>query len=102
MNLRLFTFTLKRHLLMLRLLTKSNGSERGTLLKREEAFAHIGENFWYEPSKLPAEPKLVSVGDNVNIASDVAIVNHDILSLLINHMENDKIVHMRKGGGNYW
>lgn len=98
MNWKLFRFTLKRHLVVLRLLIKNNGAERGALLQKTGEFAHIEKNFWHEPVKFPAEPQLVSVGDNVNIASDVAIVYHDIIPFMINNMEGEKIVTIRWGG----
>lgn len=99
MSFRLFKFTMKRRWLMLQLLLKNNGLERGKLIRKAAVFQSCGNNLWYEPIKLPAEPQLVSIGDNVCITSDVSIINHDIMFYLINNLNGYKSVKMRRGGG---
>lgn len=78
-------FVIKRRIILLRLQLCKDGKERCNMLKKNNVFAHIGEHCWYEPRRLPSEPQLVSLGNNVNIATDVAILNHDIIFHLINN-----------------
>lgn len=61
----------------------------------------MGDNCWYEPHKLPSEPQLVFMGNNVNIATDVAILNHDIMVSMINRMDGMPKCNIRVGGGNH-
>lgn len=58
----------------------------------------MGDNCWYEPRKLPSEPQLVFMGNNVNIATDVAILNHDIMAAMINRMDDLQKCNIRVGG----
>ncbi len=58
----------------------------------------MGDNCWYEPHKLPSEPQLVFMGNNVNIATDVAILNHDIMASMINRMDGMPKCNIRVGG----
>lgn len=58
----------------------------------------MGDNCWYEPHKLPSEPQLVFMGNNVNIATDVAILNHDIMVSMINRMDGMPKCNIRVGG----
>ena len=58
----------------------------------------MGDNCWYEPHKLPSEPQLVFMGNNVNIATDVAILNHDIMVSMINRMDGMPKCNIRVDG----
>ena len=78
-----------------------NGGYRAKYLKKAGVFGSIGENCWYEPHKLPSEPQLVWLGDNVNIATDVSILNHDIMSVMINNIPSVEKCKIRRGG-TYW
>lgn len=52
--------------------------------------------------KLPSEPQLVFLGNNVNIATGVAILNHDIMAVMINNIEGSQKCNIRRGGDNDW
>lgn len=97
-KLRFWRFTLRRRMVLFRLLFCGNGKARAELLKEKGILGAIGENCWYEPHKLPSEPQLVFLGDNVNIATDVAILNHDIMSMMINNIPDIKKCKIRRGG----
>ena len=96
-KLSLLRFVAKRRILMFRLMIAKSGRERAAYIKNAKVFAHIGERCYCEPHKLPAEPKLVSFGNNVNIAADVAIFNHDIISYMINKMNGRSVSSVHKG-----
>ena len=55
-----------------------NGGFRAKHLKKSGVFGAMGKNCWYESTAAGF------YGDNVNIATDVAILNHDIDSVMIN------------------
>ena len=58
---------------------------RSNYIKRHRyLFHHIGENVMWQPRNFPADPELVSIGDNVKIAANVSFVNHDILYGMLN------------------
>lgn len=97
-KVRYLRFVIKRRIILLRLQICKDGKERCSMLKKNSVFAHIGEYCWYEPRRLPSEPQLVSLGNNVNIATDVAILNHDILFHLINNKYGEKVTKIHRGG----
>lgn len=90
--------TLRRRLILIRLMLCGNGGFRAKLLKKSGVFGAMGKNCWYESHKLPSEPQLVFMGVNVNIATDVAILNHDIVSVMINNINGLQKCNIRRGG----
>lgn len=94
---RYLRFVLRRRIVLLRLYLCKDGKERVAILKKYKVFKHIGENCWYEPRRLPAEPQLVSLGNNVNIATDVAILNHDIIFHMINNVFSEEVSKIHRG-----
>lgn len=97
-KLHFWRITLRRRAILLRLMFCGNGGYRAKLLKKAGVFGAVGENCWYESLKLPSEPQLVYLGDNVNIATDVAILNHDIMSVMINNIPDLEKCKIRRGG----
>lgn len=57
--------------------------------KHKHQFKHIGGGgiFW-QPRTFPTDPELISIGDNVKIASGVQFVNHDIIPHMLNKKYN--------------
>lgn len=56
---------------------------RGDYLRKKGIFHHLGENvhFW---GKVPSDPYLISIGNNVIIATSVEFVTHDIFYHALN------------------
>ncbi len=73
-----------------------NGYTRAKYLKKKKVFKSFGENVFYFPPKIPSEPHLVSIGNNVKISSGVLFVTHDILFYLINDNEEISLGNRRK------
>lgn len=69
----------------------------GKTLKEKRCVRRNGKNCWYESHKLPSEPQLFFMGDNVNIATDAAILNHDIVSVMINNINGLQKCNIRRG-----
>jgi len=47
-------------------------------------FHHVGDYVMWQPRQFPADPELISLGDNVKLAADIYFTNHDILYGLFN------------------
>lgn len=69
---------MSRKSLMLKMLLTRSGWKRAMLIKKAGIFHCMGENCYYHPFKLPAEPHLISFGNNVFIATGVTLVTHDM------------------------
>ena len=86
---------------------KGNGNDFGTLFrklffmllptcgqrtkyinKHKDLFRHIGKQLFFQPRIFPSDPELISIGDNVMIASSVSFVNHDVVSSMLNKKYN--------------
>ena len=88
---------IKRKLIVLRLLKAKTGIKRAEILRKDKILGSIGENCWWEPFKIPSEPELVYIGNNVNIATEVKFINHDLTSIMFRNMYPEKNYVMRKG-----
>lgn len=76
---------IKRLFIILRLITIRSGWKKAAFLKRKRIFRSIGNNCYYHPIKIPAEPHLVSLGDNVFIGTEVLLVTHDMSFVVFNN-----------------
>ncbi len=57
------------------------------IVKHKSMFHNIGENFFFQPRKFPADPEYLSFGNNVKISAGVTFINHDITYKLFNDMK---------------
>lgn len=64
-------------------LLQSSGA-RIKYLKKHQVFAELGENVFYQSRKIPVEPYLIKIHNNVAIAADVDIIPHDIIHMVFN------------------
>lgn len=63
----------------------SSSAKRVAYLKKHHVFAELGENVFYQSRKIPVEPNLIKIHDNVAIAADVDIIPHDIIHIVFNN-----------------
>lgn len=63
----------------------SSGAKRAEYLKRHKILAHVGKNCMVMFRKIPLYPKLISLGDNVWIASQVVFISHDVIHRMLNN-----------------
>lgn len=59
--------------------------KRASYLKKHDILYHIGDNCMTMFRKIPLYPKLISMGNNVWIASDVLFVPHDVIHCMLNN-----------------
>lgn len=67
-----------------RLLLCMEGYKRAEYIRKHKLFGAMGENCYFHPWKMPGDPKLIFIHNNVKIASDVTFINHDISNALLN------------------
>lgn len=60
---------------------------RKRYILRRRVFAECGENLFWQPRKLPSDPKCIRLHDNVVVAADVTFINHDVIYLLARQMD---------------
>lgn len=66
--------------------SRGNAYKNADYIRKNNIFHHMGEGCYYHPRKLPSEPMLVSIGDNVWVASNVRFITHDMSGdMLKNH-----------------
>lgn len=81
-----------KSIVSLRLLLASgnNSRKRAALLRKWDVFHSYGEGGLYQPISIPSEPKLVSIGRNVNIAANVRFITHDVIQSMLRDMNDPK------------
>lgn len=60
------------------LYARGNAYRNAEYISKHQLFHHIGKGCYFHPRKLPTEPHLVSMGDNVWVASGVRFITHDM------------------------
>lgn len=79
---------LQRKIYILALFLKKSGWKRAEYIKRHRIFHEMGINCYYHPFTLPAEPHLISFGNNVFVGTGVKLLTHDMSSCVFNYSEN--------------
>ena len=74
------------------LAVQRNGYRRADYLRKHHLFHHVGEKVYIQSRKLPLYSKLISLGDNVKIASKVSFDTHDIIYSMLNSSEGIDVV----------
>ena len=62
----------------------NSAARRAEYLKNHNVFANIGECCSFMPRIVPLYPELISLGDNVRIASNVTFITHDCIHKNLN------------------
>lgn len=63
----------------LRLYTTFHSRKRGDYLRKKQLLHHVGENVRIPAMLMPLYPELISIHDNVELASGVKLVTHDAI-----------------------
>lgn len=69
--------------------------KRAIFLKKQDVFASIGNGCSIQKRSVPLYAKLIKLGDNVHVASNVGFVTHDITHMMLNRSDLAKSM----GGG---
>ena len=65
------------------------GRNHESYLRKHRVFGMLGEKVLFQPIKLPNEPKLVKIHNNVKIAADVTFYTHDVINWMLSDMDNE-------------
>lgn len=76
----------QRMLQTLRLFTILDANKRTRYYKDKSVFHSMGDNCLIMDRKVPLYAKLISIGNNVQIASNVQFITHDVTHLMLNNM----------------
>ena len=67
-----------------------NGWKRADYLRKHNSLAAIGSNVYYYSRIFPSDPKLLKIGNNVVICTDVRFVGHDRVDIMLSGMLGEK------------
>lgn len=59
---------------------------RKNYIQKHQVFDACGEELFWQPRRLPSDPKCIRLHNNVVVAADVTFINHDVIYLLANRM----------------
>ncbi len=76
---------LQRYWIMFRLLFFPHGRDAAKYIRKKHIFALFGDQCAWHAKKIPSEPELISIHNNVHISADVRFITHDIISDMFNH-----------------
>ena len=64
----------------------SSGARTKYIYKHKDRFKNVGDRLFFQPRQFPTDPEYISLGNNVNIASGVDFINHDVIYRMLNIM----------------
>ena len=67
-----------------------NGYSRADYLRKRHALKGIGENVYFYSRIYPADAKLLKLGSNVVIATNVRFLGHDRVDIMLTGMMNER------------
>lgn len=74
----------KRYWMMLRLFFIHSPMKRARYMKEKGVFKNCGDNVMITSRKIPLYSNLISIGNNVWIASNVTFITHDVAHYMLN------------------
>lgn len=90
---RYFTLAGKLRFQLLR-----NGWQRAEYLRKHNSLAAIGSNVYYYSRIFPSDPKLLKLGNNVVICTEVRFLGHDRIDIILNGLFKHELENI---GENY-
>lgn len=81
----------KRLMWTIRLWLTPSARKRTDYLRKKQIFANIGNKSLIMNRTVPLYSRLISIGENVHIASNVHFVTHDISHVMLNNLPNEMI-----------
>jgi acetyltransferase-like isoleucine patch superfamily enzyme len=76
----------KKQILRLRIALIFESKRRTKYIVKHNVFKSVGDNFFFQPRMIPADPELIKFHNNVTVASGVTFINHDIIHNVLNNM----------------
>ena len=79
-------FYTKKQLKRLRIALIFESKKRTKYIVKHNIFHNVGDNFFFQPRFIPADPELISFHNNVVVASNVTFITHDITHNMLNNL----------------
>lgn len=79
----------KKQLKRIRVYFILDAYKRTRYLVKHKIFSETGENFFFQPRKIPSDPELIKFHDNVVVTSDVTFMTHDITNIMLNNIDKN-------------
>ena len=73
----------------IRLCLERSATQRAKYIRKNKIFYHMGKNCMVMFRKIPLYPQLISIGNNVWIASNVTFATHDVIHQMLNNSIKD-------------
>lgn len=75
-----------------------DSGKRAVYIRKHKLFHRVGKGCTIMERKIPLYPQMISLGDNVHLASKVSLVTHDAIHLCLNglYMCEGGVLHSRK------
>ena len=86
----------KKQLTRLRIALIFESKKRTKYIVKHKIFKEVGENFFYQPRLIPADPELIKFHNNVSVASGVTFINHDLIHNVINEFLGSKLIYQNQ------
>ena len=90
-------YVLKNQLKRLRIFLMPSAEKRTKAIKNSHFFSEIGENVFFQPRKLPADPKYIKFHNNIQVAADVSFITHDIMHRVFANLDSENTYHSHLG-----
>lgn len=82
---------MKRQIVLLQLFVLTvlkKNKKKVDIVRKSGLFQFYGEGGYYHPCWLPSHPELITIGNNVTIAADVRLYEHDLIRRMFNEDPN--------------
>lgn len=65
-----------------------SSTKRSKIIMENKIFKECGKNIRWQPRKLPADPELIKLHNNISVASEVTFITHDVFRFILNTKYN--------------
>lgn len=76
----------KKQLKRMRIFMIFDSVKRTKYIVKHKIFKEVGNNFFFQPRKIPSDPELIKFHDNVVVTSGVTFITHDVTNFMLNNM----------------
>lgn len=81
---------IRRFYHQIRLIMIPDSKKRTEYLKKNNVFRSVGENVYFQSRKIPLYAKLISLHNNIRIASNVTFITHDVMHTVFTNIRGEK------------
>ena len=81
---------LKKLLKRIRFALIPGSKGRSAYIKKHKIFHNVGEHVFWQPRIIPADPHLISLHNNIAVASGASFVTHDVMHWVFNEIDKTK------------